>query len=133
MLFEEFKNCVPERTMVYLNKQKVTTLQEAVLLAEEFALIHRSTFVGKRDTPTNKTSCKASIIIHGIEMGYVPAPLHRVHVQSKLILGVFDVAARRSFPISGVELIRGNDIAGNKVLPSPEVVDVPDTNIWMKC
>ncbi|KAA8591182.1 hypothetical protein FQN60_002125 [Etheostoma spectabile] len=128
MLLEEYKNCVPERTMVYLNEQKVTTLQEAAVLAEEFALTHRSTFVGKRDTPTNETSCKASIIVRGIEMGYVPAPLHRVHVQSKLDSGVFDVAARCSFPISGVEFIMGNYLAGNKVLPSPEVVDIPDTS-----
>nr|XP_033964369.1 uncharacterized protein LOC117465580 [Pseudochaenichthys georgianus] len=50
MLLEEFKNCVPERTVVYLNEQKVTTLQQAATLADEFALIHRSVFF-QRDPP----------------------------------------------------------------------------------
>ncbi|XP_071059685.1 solute carrier family 26 member 6-like [Pseudochaenichthys georgianus] len=35
MLLEEFKNCVPERTVVYLNEQRVTTLQQAATLADE--------------------------------------------------------------------------------------------------
>ncbi len=38
MLLEEFKNCVPERIVVYMNEQKVVTLQQAALLADEFAL-----------------------------------------------------------------------------------------------
>ncbi len=29
MLIEEFKNCVPERTALYLNEQKVSTVQHA--------------------------------------------------------------------------------------------------------
>lgn len=44
MLVKEFKNCVPDRTLVYLNKQKVTTLQKAAILADEFALTHRNLF-----------------------------------------------------------------------------------------
>ena len=44
MLLEEFKSCVPEHTMVYLNEQKVATLQGAAVLAEEFALTHKSVF-----------------------------------------------------------------------------------------
>lgn len=36
MLVEEFKNCVPERTVVYLKEQKLTTLQHAATLADEF-------------------------------------------------------------------------------------------------
>nr|XP_043876803.1 uncharacterized protein LOC122766190 isoform X1 [Solea senegalensis] len=51
MLLEEFKNQVPERTVVYLNEQKVTTLQQAAILADEFALTHRSPFI-RRDSPT---------------------------------------------------------------------------------
>ena len=254
MLLEEFKNCVPERTVVYLNEQKVTTLQGAAVLAEEFALTHKSVFVGKHETPihvntskhadsqsqrlkgappsptsdrqcfychktghiiadcmalrrkqqppqakqakgvgliktvhppdptatlgmpeepdecfkpfifdgfvsltglvedqrpvkilrdtggsqsfilsdllplSTETSCKASTTVRGIGMGYIPAPLHRVHIRSKLISGFFSVAARHSFPIQGVDVIMGNDIAKGKVLPSPEVVDVPDTS-----
>lgn len=45
MLLEEFKNCLPERTAVYLNEQKVSTLQQAVKLADGFALTHKMVFV----------------------------------------------------------------------------------------
>lgn len=44
MLVVEFKNCVPERTIVYLNEQKATTLQQAATLADEFVLSHRNVF-----------------------------------------------------------------------------------------
>ncbi len=56
-------------------------------------------------------------------MCYVPAPLHRIHVQSKLVSGWFPVAVRSCFPVDGVHFIMGKDIAGGKVYP--EVVDVP--------
>ena len=50
MLVEEFKNCVTERTVDYLNEQKVATLQQATTLAEEFTLMHKSVF-NKSDPP----------------------------------------------------------------------------------
>lgn len=59
-------------------------------------------------------------------MGYVPAPSHRVFVNSKLISGCFVVATRPSFLIKGVDFIMENDIAGGKVLPVPEMIDVPE-------
>lgn len=58
-------------------------------------------------------------------MSYVPASLHYVHVESKLVSGVFVVAVRDHFLIDGVDFIMGNDTAGGKVCPSPEVVDCP--------
>lgn len=43
MLVEEFKNRVSERT--YLNeKKKMSTLQQAAVLAEEFVLTHKASF-----------------------------------------------------------------------------------------
>lgn len=58
ILLEEFKNCVPEWTMVYLNEQKGNTLQEAAVLTEEFALTHKSIFVGNVKHPPMSISCK---------------------------------------------------------------------------
>ncbi|XP_034093962.1 uncharacterized protein LOC117560934 [Gymnodraco acuticeps] len=58
MMLEEFKHCVPERTVVYLNEQKVTTLQQAATLADEFALIHKSVFF-QRDPPQRDTYRRA--------------------------------------------------------------------------
>uniref|UniRef100_A0A3B3T9V3 SCAN box domain-containing protein n=1 Tax=Paramormyrops kingsleyae TaxID=1676925 RepID=A0A3B3T9V3_9TELE len=44
LLLEEFKNCVPDRVVIYLNEQKVTSLTEATTLADEFVLTHRTVF-----------------------------------------------------------------------------------------
>ncbi|XP_070398848.1 uncharacterized protein [Nothobranchius furzeri] len=41
ILLEEFKRCLPERTVLYLNEQKVATLSSAALLADEYSLTHR--------------------------------------------------------------------------------------------
>lgn len=58
-------------------------------------------------------------IVKGIGLSYVPAPLHKVYLDSKLASGVFQVAVRHKFPIDGVDFIMGNDIAGGKVYPMP--------------
>ncbi|XP_034055446.1 uncharacterized protein LOC117535174 isoform X1 [Gymnodraco acuticeps] len=229
-MLEEFKNCVPERTVVYLNEQKLTTLQQAASLADEFALIHKSVFF-QRDPPQQDTyrrdpdnyvpcasvrvlnprldracffcldpghviadcaawkrkqtadgkhpegvglvtavcpsgratvskgpdeclkpfistafvslsgrvedqrqvtvlrdsggsqsfilagalplsaesACDANMVVRGIEMGFVPAHLHNVHVQSELATGFFPVAVLPKFPVDGVDVIMGPD------------------------
>ncbi|CAI5665547.1 unnamed protein product [Oreochromis niloticus] len=52
ILIEEFKNCISERMAVYLNEQKVSTLQQAATLADEFALVHKASIIKqvRRDT-----------------------------------------------------------------------------------
>lgn len=44
------------------------------------------------------SSCNTSVIVQGIRMTYISAPLHRVHVHSKLTSGFFDAAVRDSLP-----------------------------------
>lgn len=44
ILLEEFKNCLPERVVVYLNEQKETSLSQAAVLADEFVLTHKNVF-----------------------------------------------------------------------------------------
>ncbi len=44
MLLEEFKGCLSERVVVYVNEQKVTTLSHAAVLADEFVLTHKNVF-----------------------------------------------------------------------------------------
>ncbi len=45
VLLEEFKSCLPELVVVYLNEQKVTSMSQAAVLAEEFVLTHKSVFL----------------------------------------------------------------------------------------
>jgi len=73
------------------------------------------------------TACDTSTIVRGVGMSFVPAPLHRIWVRNDLINGVFPVAVRPCFPISGVDFIMGNYIAGGKVYPTPEVTKTPVT------
>uniref|UniRef100_A0A8K9V3F6 Gypsy retrotransposon integrase-like protein 1 n=1 Tax=Oncorhynchus mykiss TaxID=8022 RepID=A0A8K9V3F6_ONCMY len=258
ILLEEFKNCLPERIVVYLNEQKVSSLAEASVLADEFVLTHKSVFsahtesratefptfspsrpavvyqarqknerscfychkVGHmindcfllkrkqgmplrakpptgvalirtvvrsatkqvpqsncslkdqvpdrsyepfifegfvsltndgasqrpvkilRDTGaaqsfilsdvlplSDDTYCGSSVLVQGIEMGFVPVPLHFVKVHSELISGIFRVGVRPKLPVKGVTFIMGNDIAGGKVVPVLEVLDKSDHSL----
>jgi len=44
VLLEEFKGCLPDRVVVYLNEQKVISLSQAAVLADEFVLTHKNVF-----------------------------------------------------------------------------------------
>lgn len=61
-------------------------------------------------------------------MGYVQCPLHFVHLRSNLEGGIFPVAVCPALPIYRVSMLLGNDIAGGKVTPSLEVLDISMTH-----
>lgn len=42
ILLEEFKNCLPDKICTYLNEQKVKTVADAAILAEEYVLTHKN-------------------------------------------------------------------------------------------
>ena len=44
ILMEEFKSCLDERVVVYLNEQKIDSLDKAAVCADEFELTHRTVF-----------------------------------------------------------------------------------------
>ena len=44
ILLEEFKKCLPERIVIYLNEQKESSVTKAAVLADEFILTHKSVF-----------------------------------------------------------------------------------------
>ena len=75
-----------------------------------------------------QTACGSSTIIRGVEMGFISAPLHTIHVKSALVSGYFRVAVRNELPIDGIVFVMGNDIAGDKVYPVIEVVETPVFN-----
>lgn len=50
ILVEEFKNCVSEKIVVHLNEQKLTSLAEAAIFADEFVLTHKIVFSPLRPT-----------------------------------------------------------------------------------
>lgn len=48
ILLEDFKNALPEKMVIILNEQKVTTLSKAAVLADEFVLTHKNVFMSSR-------------------------------------------------------------------------------------
>ena len=58
-------------------------------------------------------------------MGYVKSPLHSVFLLSDLVSGFVRVAVCSKLPVPGISFILGNDLAGGKVFPAPEVIVNP--------
>lgn len=50
MLLEDFKNALPEKMLIFLNEQRVTTLSKATILADEFVLTHKNVFISSSRT-----------------------------------------------------------------------------------
>ncbi len=72
--------------------------------------------------PLSKHTATGSyVLVRGLEMGYMEVPLHRIHFNSKLVLGEVVVGVRARLPVSGVAFILGNDLAGGNVWDKSEV------------
>ena len=67
----------------------------------------------------------ANVLISGIEMGVLEVPLHEVNIKSSLINGNIVIGMRPILPVEGISLILGNDLAGEKVMVDPRVVEKP--------
>jgi len=72
---------------------------------------------------SDESSNGSSVLVQGIEMGFVSVPLHQIHLKCGLAKGVFKVGVRPSLPVRGVTFLLGNDIAGGKVMPVLEVLE----------
>lgn len=44
ILLEEFRNCLPDKIATSITEQKVSTVSEAAVLADEFVLTHKDMF-----------------------------------------------------------------------------------------
>ena len=74
---------------------------------------------------TENSFTGANELISGVEMGVLEVPLHEVNLKSSLINGNIVIAMRPSLPVEGISLILGNDLAGEKVMVDPKVVQKP--------
>ncbi len=66
-----------------------------------------------------------SVLIQGVECGFVNGPLHCVNLSSDLVSGPVIVGVVSTLPVEGVHLLLGNDLAGYKVVVNPLVTDKP--------
>ena len=74
---------------------------------------------------SGKTSSGTSILIQGVECGFVNIPLCNIYLSSDLVTGLVAVGIRASLPFKGVHLLLGNDLAGDKVVVKPLLTNIP--------
>ena len=74
---------------------------------------------------TKNSFTGANVLISGVEMGILEVPLHEVNIKSSLINGNIVIGMRPSLPVEGISLILGNDLAGERVMVDPRVVEKP--------
>ena len=74
---------------------------------------------------SEKTSSGTSVLIQGVECGFVNVPLHNIYLSSDLVTGLVAVGVRPSLPFKGVHLQLGNDLAGDKVVVNPLLTNIP--------
>ena len=73
---------------------------------------------------SEKTSSGTSVLIQGVECGFVNVPLHNIYLSSDLVNGPVAVGIRQTLPLKGVHLLLGNDLAGDKVVVNPLVTEI---------
>ena len=83
-------------------------------------------------TENSFTCTGANVLISGVEMGVLEVPHHEVNIKSSLINGNIVIGMRPSLPVEGISLILGNDLAGEKVMVDPRVVEKPRDDEKMK-
>ena len=74
---------------------------------------------------SEKTSSGTSVLIQGVECGFVNVPLHNIYLSSDLVTGLVAVGIRPSLPFKGIHLLLGNDLAGDKVVVDPLLTSTP--------
>ena len=85
----------------------------------------QSLMIGSVLPLTENSFTGANVLISGVEMGVLEVPLHEVNIKSSLINGNIVIGMRPSLPVEGISLILGNDLAGEKVMVDPRVVEKP--------
>lgn len=74
---------------------------------------------------SDKTTTGAQVLVRGVEMGCAVVPLHSIEIKSPLVSGRVVLGERPYLPIEGVSFILGNDLAGVRVTPNSQVIEVP--------
>ena len=78
-------------------------------------------------SPLSYTGAQALIQGTGPDGNCTSVPLHRVHLSSSVLSGSVVVGLRSSLPFKGVQLLLGNDLAGDKVVnPANTNAPAPD-------
>ena len=74
---------------------------------------------------TENSFTGANALISGAEMGILKVPLYEVNIKSSLLNGNILIGMRPSLHVEGISLTLRNDLAGEKVMVDPRVVEKP--------
>ena len=72
---------------------------------------------------SEKTSSGTSVLIQGVECGFVNVP--NIYLSSDFVTGLVAVGIRPSLSFKGVHLLLGNDLAGDKVVVNQLLTVIP--------
>ncbi|KAI7799880.1 hypothetical protein IRJ41_013806 [Triplophysa rosa] len=78
---------------------------------------------------TSSSYVGKNVLIRGIALQTLSVPLHKFILQSQLVNGEVTMGVRPSLPVEGVEIILGNNLAGESVWPvwTPSPIVIPST------
>lgn len=76
-----------------------------------------------------------NVLIRGITLQTLSVPLHKFILQSQLVDGEVTMGVRPSLPVEGVDIILGNNLAGESVWPvlSPSPIVTPKSLSAQEC
>ena len=72
-----------------------------------------------------KASEGDSVLIKGVGGDYKPVPLQKVYLKSDLVTGPVEVGIVSEIPVEGVDMLLGNDLAGDRVKADPHMCKEP--------
>ena len=67
-----------------------------------------------------------NVLIKGVNSkDFESIPLHSVHISSKFVSGPVTICVRESLPYTDIQLLLGNDLAGDRVIVNPLITAKP--------
>lgn len=79
---------------------------------------------------SDQSYCGSDLLVWGIGLSVLRVPVHSVKLSCPLVTGRVRIGVRDQLPVTGVDIILGNDLAGQKVFPTvPEVTEVPFADV----
>ena len=117
MAFEMYKKFISEGSVVVDGKEC-----PVVVLRDTGA--SQSLLLGKAGE-CKGTFLHTYVLIKGVGGEFTSVPMYQVTLRSKVVSGLVSVGVVTSLPVPGVDLILGNDLAGDKVYADPEITTTP--------
>ena len=71
----------------------------------------------------SETATGERVVIQGVGGNVVCVPLYQISLDSEIVCGTVIVGVVDSLPMQGISMLLGNDLAGERVVPHPRMVE----------